>query len=48
MRSLIQRVSKTSVQIDNTVVDQIGQGLLILVSAIASDTEKEAQNWYQN
>ena len=43
MRTLIQRVNKASVQVENKVVGRIDRGLLILVCAMAGDTEKDAQ-----
>jgi D-aminoacyl-tRNA deacylase len=43
MRALIQRVTKASVQVDSQVVGQIDQGLLILVCAMAGDTETEVE-----
>ncbi len=41
MRTVIQRVSEASVTIDNTVVDQIKSGLLILVGIEDADTEED-------
>ena len=38
MRALVQRVSSASVSVDGAVIDQIGQGLLILVCAMTGDT----------
>ena len=43
MRTLIQRVNKASVQVDKKVVGRIDRGLLILLCAMAGDTEKDAQ-----
>jgi D-aminoacyl-tRNA deacylase len=42
MRALIQRVSEASVTVDDTVIGQIGPGLLILICAMQGDTEAEA------
>ena len=39
MRALIQRVSKASAAIGDTVVSEINQGLLILVCAMADDSD---------
>ncbi len=44
MRALVQRVSEASVQVDGTLVGQIGPGLLILICAMAGDTEVQAQS----
>ena len=38
MRALVQRVSRASVDVDGTTVGEISQGLLILLSAMQSDT----------
>ena len=43
MRALIQRVTKASVQVDSQVVGQIDQELLILLCAMAGDTETEVE-----
>lgn len=43
MRAVLQRVTEASVQIDGEVVGQTGQGLLILVCAMAGDTEAQAE-----
>lgn len=42
MRAVLQRVSRASVTIDGAVVGEIGQGLLILVCAMAGDSAAEA------
>ena len=43
MRALIQRVSQASVKIDEKIISEIKQGLLVLVCAMADDTEIEAE-----
>jgi D-aminoacyl-tRNA deacylase len=43
MRALIQRVSEASVRVDGAVTGQIGPGLLILICAMAGDTDETAQ-----
>ena len=43
MRALIQRVSEASVTVDDTVVGDIGPGLLILICAMQGDAEAEAE-----
>src|SRR6266566_5581850 len=42
MRAVVQRVSRASVKVDGEVVDEIGQGLLILLGIARDDTEKDA------
>lgn len=42
MRALLQRVTEAAVRVDDTVVGEIGAGLLILVCAMDDDTEAEA------
>lgn len=39
MRSVIQRVSEASVEVDGATVARIGPGLLALVAVVPSDTE---------
>ncbi|MGD9211815.1 MAG: D-aminoacyl-tRNA deacylase [Desulfobacteraceae bacterium] len=41
MRAVIQRVSKSTVSIDNHVVGQIGAGLTILLGISQDDSEKD-------
>ena len=43
MRVLIQRVSQANVKIDEKIISEIKQGLLVLVCAMADDTEIEAE-----
>ena len=42
MRAVIQRVSEAAVRVDGAVVGQVGPGLMILICAMAGDTEAEA------
>ena len=42
MIGLLQRVSEASVRVDDTIVGQIGKGLLVLICAERGDTRKEA------
>lgn len=42
MRAVLQRVSRASVTVDGQVTGEIGPGLLILVCAMAGDTEAKA------
>lgn len=43
MRALVQRVASASVAVSNTVIGEIGEGLLILVCAMGGDSEAEAE-----
>ena len=47
MRALIQRVSRASVSVDNSIVVQIDKGLLILVGFTEGDTEEKIR-WIVN
>ncbi|MGR3566038.1 MAG: D-aminoacyl-tRNA deacylase [Heliomarina sp.] len=42
MRVLIQRVTEASVAVNNTVIGEIGPGLMLLVCAMQGDGEAEA------
>lgn len=43
MRALLQRVSDASVRVEGDIVGQIGPGLLILICAMAGDTDAQAR-----
>ncbi|WP_103332632.1 D-aminoacyl-tRNA deacylase [Pseudotabrizicola formosa] len=43
MRAVVQRVSQASVTVDGAVTGSIGPGLLILICAMAGDTETQAE-----
>lgn len=47
MRVVIQRVSKASVQIDNSIYGEIGQGLLVLVGIEEADNLDDIE-WLSN
>ncbi|WP_425073645.1 D-aminoacyl-tRNA deacylase [Sagittula sp. S175] len=42
MRALVQRVTRAQVDINNTTLGEIGQGVLILICAMQGDTEAQA------
>lgn len=42
MRALVQRVTRASVTVEGEVIGQIGPGVLVLVCAMADDSEAEA------
>jgi D-tyrosyl-tRNA(Tyr) deacylase len=41
MKALLQRVSSAAVEIEGTVVGQIGRGLLVLLCAMKGDSDKD-------
>src|ERR1700720_3670443 len=43
MRALLQRVSRANVAVDDSVVGEIGAGLLILLAVAKSDTSQDAE-----
>ncbi|MBT8267343.1 MAG: D-tyrosyl-tRNA(Tyr) deacylase [Bacteroidia bacterium] len=47
MKAVIQRVSKSSVTINNTKVAEIGNGLLILIGIVNEDTQNDIE-WLSN
>jgi len=42
VRAVVQRVTSASVRVDGTLLGEVGQGFLILVCAMAGDTEVQA------
>ena len=42
MRALVQRVTSASVTVDGATVGEIGHGLLVLVCAMAGDTDEQS------
>ncbi len=42
MRAVVQRVKKSHVVVDNTIISNIGNGLLVLLGVGEEDTEKDA------
>jgi len=42
LKALLQRVTASSVTVDNKVIGQIGQGFLILLGVAGDDSEKDA------
>ena len=42
MRALVQRVTSASVTVDGATVGEIGPGLLVLVCAMAGDTDEQS------
>lgn len=43
MRLVVQRVSRASVTVDNSVVGKIGRGLMVLVGVGVDDEERDAE-----
>src|ERR1051325_382406 len=43
MKAVIQRVSKSSVTVDNQVTGSIGKGILVLLGVAKGDTEADAK-----
>ncbi|MCA9124785.1 MAG: D-tyrosyl-tRNA(Tyr) deacylase [Planctomycetaceae bacterium] len=43
MRACVQRVTRASVTVDNTVVGEIARGLLVLLGVTAEDTDDDAR-----
>ncbi|MGB2397991.1 MAG: D-aminoacyl-tRNA deacylase [Flavobacteriaceae bacterium] len=47
MRVVIQRVAKASVEVDNKIVGEIGQGLLVLLGIEGEDKQEDVE-WLMN
>ena len=43
MRAVLQRVTQAQVRVDGVLIGEVGQGLLILVCAMAGDTEAQVE-----
>ena len=43
MRAVVQRVTKSSVTVDEQITGQIGKGLMVLIGVEDGDTEKDAE-----
>lgn len=43
MRAVVQRVSNSSVTVDEQITGQIGKGLMVLIGVEEGDTEKDAE-----
>ena len=43
MRAVVQRVTESSVKVDDKVTGQIGRGLMVLIGVEDEDTEKDAE-----
>ena len=43
MRAVVQRVTKSSVTVEDRVTGQIGKGLMVLIGVEEGDTEKDAE-----
>ncbi len=42
MKAVVQRVKSAHVTVDNTIISNIGNGLMVLLGIQDGDTEKEA------
>ena len=43
MRAVLQRVTQAQVRVDGALIGEVGNGLMILVCAMAGDTEAQAE-----